>query len=252
MEVKPNILIAIPAYGGSIKTPCVESLIDLKGWLVGNSIAHDTLLIDLADVVLARNFIATYFLRSSFTHLLFIDSDMRVPTKAVERLINARRPLIGCIYPKRSFDFGRAFDLMKSSTRERAMAVASDFAVRHLPQHRATEAKIKIENGKLEVAGIGMGVCLIERGVFAALEATGKIATYRQHPMTEAMPEPLLGFFDRMQAGEMLLLEDESFCERWRTLCEGQVWGDFGVQIGHVYSILLDARYAERLAAGHL
>ena len=41
----------------------------------------------------------------SYTHLLFIDSDMGYAPTLIDKMINFDKPLTGCVYPKRGFDY---------------------------------------------------------------------------------------------------------------------------------------------------
>ena len=55
-----------------------------------------------AEVVTARNFLASVmYERTQYTHLLFVDADMAFTPTSVEKLLDAGKPLIGCIYPKK-------------------------------------------------------------------------------------------------------------------------------------------------------
>jgi|SRR5580692_10346102 hypothetical protein len=72
----PSIFVAVPAYGGSIRTQCVHAIIDLLQHLWNRKIraAYET--IDNAEIAAARNFLASRFYYSGFSHLLFVDGDM--------------------------------------------------------------------------------------------------------------------------------------------------------------------------------
>src|ERR1700730_8123212 len=101
--MKPqNILIGLPAYGGKIDSGCAKSLFTLQHYLGTRKISAQLVTVDHADIVMSRNFLACYMLeQGKYSHLLFVDSDMAFRPAAVARMIEAEKPLIGCVYPKR-------------------------------------------------------------------------------------------------------------------------------------------------------
>ena len=103
VESLMRILIGLPSYPGVIKTDCVISLLGRQRALLGSGIPADFAKNQPADVVLARNIFASRIVNESrYTHLLFVDNDMRFNPSAVIRLIDASKPIIGCIYPKKT------------------------------------------------------------------------------------------------------------------------------------------------------
>ena len=99
----PTLLIAVPAYGGSIKAPCVQSLLALQKALVKQGIKSAFDFTSYAEITAVRNLLATRMLRTpDATHLLFIDSDMQFVPETVFRLIAAQKPVIGCFYSERN------------------------------------------------------------------------------------------------------------------------------------------------------
>jgi hypothetical protein len=204
-----KLVVAIPAYGGAIKNACVTSLMQLQASLHSRGFTADYGIIDAAGIAEVRNYYASMLLQSAdHTHMLFVDNDMSFEPAIFWKLLDARKPLIGCIYPRRSGN--------------------QEFVVyNHGP--------IQTHNGLAKVEGIGMGLCLIQTSCFRALMNTGKIAQYAPHPYAaRGLTGPLLGFFDPEPVNGEYSSEDFSFCRRWRTLCGGEVWALVSEQIGHV------------------
>lgn len=81
----------------------------------------------------------------AFSHLLFLDTDMRFPVDALERLLAHKAPMVGANYRKRSGDFGWT-------------AAVGETAV-------SSVSRTGIES----VDFVAMGVCLIDLAVLAAL-----------------------------------------------------------------------------------
>jgi hypothetical protein len=222
-----RILIGLPSYPGVIKTDCVISLLGLQRALLESGIPADFAKNQPADVVLARNIFASRIVNESrYTHLLFVDNDMRFNPSAVIRLIDASKPIIGCIYPKKNLQLA--------------------FAVRTLPG----QTELSITDGMCVVAGIGMGLCLIQKTSLDALLSTRRIRASSRHGKEFALLGPLYGFFDPLPALEEpneMLPEDFSFCERWRGLCNGEVWAVADEDVDHIGEFTYRGNYVEFL-----
>jgi hypothetical protein len=248
----PNILIATPAYGGNVKLQFLNSLLQTQDLFGRKRIRHAFLGAANAEIVAARNFLASFMMeRQEFTHLLFVDSDMAFAPAAVERLLSADKPLIGCICPRRKIDLD-AFARLSGKGASQAVATAGalDFVVRYTPGTK----NVEIANGLASVLGVGMALTLIQRSVFSAFLETGKIARYERHSFTpEGLQGPMHGFFDPIQdsaAGHVS--EDFSFCERYVKNCGGEVWALASEVVHHVGDFSFAGSYLDHLAARRL
>jgi hypothetical protein len=191
--MKPSsILIAIPDYGGTIKTPCFRSVIDAFQLLSRMGIKAGLLTYDLSDIAVSRNIMASIFLtQANHSHLLFVDSDMEFRPEMLAKMVSADRPLLGCAYPRRGIDIARLAELAKAHSIDQGLAGSMTFTVRTLEGPVQPDA-----TGLCRVAGIGMGLTLISREVFTAMLATRRIA--KTSPQTGTnLPETVFGFFDR-------------------------------------------------------
>jgi hypothetical protein len=230
-----ELVIALPTYGG-VAPEHLTALLRLQEWLAARGVRARALHQDLTEISRARNKLATHFLEATAARrLLFIDSDIEFAPEAVGALLDAGKPLVGAVYPKRHLDIDR---LIAAARRiedpKQALASALEFVVQ--PLGEAAE----VVDGLCRVAGVGMGLCLIERGVFEALAATGRIRA-------EA---GATGFFDPLTTADGILSEDLAFCHRWRTLCGGEVWALVDHEIGHVGTLKLKARLLDAFLAG--
>jgi hypothetical protein len=240
----PEILIATPAYEGNVKTGYVKSLYATQAMLNEHGIKSAYVTIEISDIALARNYFASYMLeRPNFTHLLFIDSDMTFSALTVGRLIVAAKPLIGCVYPKRTISLKRVIELARQHEDTTAvLALAHDFVVRYKTGSR----NFSVKDGLMRVAGLGMGLCLIARTVFDQMIETEKIEQHRNFGKN-GLEGTLYGFFDQMTGEDGPLSEDLAFCERWSSLCGGDVWALVEERIGHIGSMEFAVPYVERL-----
>lgn len=246
----PYILIATPAYGANVKIQYMESVMRTAQALQRRGLRHDFRGTVNAEVVTARNFLASLmYERAQYTHLLFVDADMAFAPATVEKLFDAGKPLIGCIYPKKRLNLGAyARAIREHPDDATALASAFNFVVRH----PAGTKNVLVTNGMCGVLGVGMGLTLIERRVFTDLLATGKITRNARHDLgPDGLEGPLFGFFDPLQSeGSKYVSEDFSFCERWVKLCGGEVMALASEEISHIGDFTYSASYLDRLKAG--
>lgn len=240
----PEILIATPAFEGNVKTGYVKSLFLTQKLLNEHGIKHDYMTMEISDIAQARNFFGSYLLeRPNYTHLLFVDSDMTFSALTVGRLLIEAKPLIGCVYPKRIVNLTTVIELARKHKDNAAvLGLAHEFVVRF----PSGPQKVDVEDGRARVAGLGMGLCLIARTVFADLVATGKLEQHKNFGKN-GLNGPLYGFFDQMGSVDGPLSEDLSFCERWTSLCGGDVWALVEERIGHIGQMEFSVPYIERL-----
>jgi hypothetical protein len=204
-----NLLIAAPAYGGSVKTACVDSLLRLQKRLAARGVKMRFDFTSYAEVAAVRNLFGTIMAENRVaSHLLFVDTDMQFSPETVCRLIEAQKPVIGCFYARR--------------TDEGGMVGVVDKPTRVGPE------------GIVEAEAVGMGLCLIQGDVFRDLAASGSLAEQTDHPFPGRISGPLLGFFTPPARTGPYMSEDIAFCHRWRDACGGRVFALVREDVGHV------------------
>lgn len=142
----------------AIATPCQDQVaagyaLDLAK-LVGYSTALQTMNLALVQnkgtiIPEQRQSLAKLALQMGASHVLWIDSDMRFPKTALERLLSHDKPIVAANYPMR---------------RPPVLPTAEDRTHGHL----FTEPNA---DGLVEVSRCGMGLMLVETRVFQALSA---------------------------------------------------------------------------------
>ena len=217
-----HIFIGIPAYGGQITSACTISLWNLGAALEGRHQGRPSHARQRGNS-LSRSALASLMVQmQKYSHLLFVDADMHFEPSAVLNLHRANKNVIGAIYPKRSAEPAFVF----------------------VPLQRG---QVDLDRrGLCRVKSIGMGLCLIRREALTDLIATKKL-----------QPEPrrrlgvkagnLFGFFDPILTAELSLSEDFAFCERYRTLCNGEIWATTADTIGHVGKATYQRRFIDQL-----
>lgn len=235
--MKPTgILICVPAFGQQMAAATAQSIYNVGLHLTVNGIQNTMCFMSAADIAEVRNlFLTTWYdgyPKEVFSHLLFVDADMEFPAKLVSDMIEFDKPLMGCLYARRSFP---------------AVAVGRCF--------NTDQSVDDIKQGFLEVHGVGGGVMMIERQVVAKmLEKFPEIIDTRVegHPGQELLgpagaSKRLVRAFDPFFSDNGLKLsEDLAFCERWKK-CGGEVWANVNHLIGHIGPFNYAIRYADYL-----
>lgn len=215
----PNILVAIPLHGSDIKIQCAVSLVAACSNLAARGMQFEIRYHSSAELVRNRNILASAALANQDrTHLLFVDGDMEFRPETLFRMLDLEKPVVGCIYPRR-----------KPATS------VWDFVV-----DLGDENQLQMANGAIPVRGLGMGLCLIQRTVLERLVATGEIRSgaLKDHE------GPVYGFFDPIAPD---VSEDLSFCRRWASLCDGEIWALADEEIGHVGETTYKARFLDHV-----
>ena len=209
-----KILIGIPAYGDYVRVNCAAALAALGPRLQALGVEIETTFISVARIEVARNLLASRMLREpSFTHLLFIDSDVGFRPEAVLRMIQKDASVTACVYPSRQLDLA-AFAREARKTED--LLKASSKALQWPPLGEV-DGPVEMVEGWIKVKQAPTGLMLIKREVFETLaerlpELKLENATYL------GMPEPglVLQCFTPYQREDGLLMgEDMSFCRRW-------------------------------------
>lgn len=93
-EIQPYVLIAVPTLD-TIKTETVSSLFGAVAMLNARAKLHIHVSSLIHD---ARNKCVDAAIAAGATHLMFIDSDMKFPPEAIQKLINQDKDIIGGLY----------------------------------------------------------------------------------------------------------------------------------------------------------
>ena len=106
-ELKKNkVFIATPMYGGMAHGLYIKSSLDLQTTFAKYGIETKfSFLFNESLITRARNYLVDEFLRSGYTHLLFIDSDIHYNPQDVLALLALDKDVIGGPYPKKSINW---------------------------------------------------------------------------------------------------------------------------------------------------
>ena len=217
----PFVMIATPCKDGRVDINYTMSLCASCQVLSAAGIKYVTVCACSSSVDNARNALATTFMKSECTHLLFIDDDMCWASDLPLRLLNENVDIVGAPCRKKQFRV--------------------EFNVRHTDH----VGYIGGRPWMLQIDGIGMGVTLIHRKVFEAL--SGSVPKYY---MFNEDKEPTYMFFRHqlIEDGGRTKYESEdfNFCRLARE--KGmEIFGYADELVPHIGRVAFSARYSDRL-----
>lgn len=231
----PHIFIATPMFGGSANYMYMISLINLLTKLGQAGIpsmfeiaANESL------ITKARNILVEGFLKSSATHMLFLDADLGFDADDVIRMIQADKDLIGGQYAKKKINWDvvkRVVQGVPDIPPAHVNAVIAESTFRPIGDTMSFDI-----NQPVEVESIATGMMLIKREVFEGMIEklgdeiniiSGGSETMDPKTMTRVTDahRKAYSFFDVSidPASRAYTSEDFTFCKRWRQI-GGQVF----------------------------
>ena len=241
------LLVATPTAGNLVTAAYASTLMAVARAARDAGWDFDSLSFDGADIIMARNYLANHVLRDErVSHILFIDSDMRVQQSVLEQFISLDFPVLGAVYPRRHFNLDKfAKALQAQHPRVEAEALAMDYNV------RVSAKSLQVTNGVCEVLGVGFGCVIIKREVLMLLAKNG-IARKVPSGQLKAfgMGETYYDFFSTIEMDDgSYMSEDYSFCDRVGKLPGGKVRAWIGEGVAHMGSYSYEAPFEAQLRA---
>ena len=232
---KNKLFIATPMYGGQCSGLYMKACLDLQGMCAQYGIeARFSFLFNESLITRARNYLVDEFIRSDYTHLLFIDSDIHFNPQDVFALLALDKDIIGGPYPKKSINWRGVFAASKRVIEDPKIdtdkfepgeleGVTGDYVFNPVPgtkNFKVTEP--------LEVMEIGTGFMMVKRQVFDKFKEEYPHLNYKPDHMGQQNFDGsryIHAFFDTVIDPEShrYLSEDYMFCQYWRAI-GGQVW----------------------------
>jgi len=227
---KKSIFVATPMYGGMNHGLYAKACLDLQAICMQYGVKIKfSFLFNESLITRARNYLVDEFLhRSDCTHLLFIDSDIHFNPQDVIALLALDKDVIGGPYPKKTIKWRAVKKAMEKNPdiKESDLAnVTGDFVfnpVKGTAKFSVTEP--------LEVLEIGTGFMLVNRDVFAKMEAAYPMIRYKPDHVGQANFDGsryIQAFFDTVidtkdsitgGGSDRYLSEDYMFCQMWRKI----------------------------------
>jgi hypothetical protein len=232
-----KLYIASPMYGGMCHGLFLMSCLAINRIMNENNVVVDfSFLFNESLITRARNFLVDSFLKTDFTHMLFIDSDIEVHPGDVLALLSLDKELIGGPYPKKSINWetvacaARKNPDMNPKELEKLVGSFVFNLDKDDPIIKG-EKKLMIYN-PVEVLEIGTGFMLIKRCVFEKMKEV--VEKYRPDHGDNTLGELhddgnryVHSYFDTVidtkdsvtgGGSNRYLSEDYMFCQVWRKI----------------------------------
>jgi hypothetical protein len=225
-----KVLLATPAYGGQVTEGYFQSVIGLlhAGYRRGIQIDIMTLTNE-SLITRGRNEIVATFMGGDWTHLFWVDADIRFAPEHFFKLLDSGHEVSATPYAMKGLNWDNMANQAGGSA-DALRAASIHSVINVLPG--ASEV-----DGFIEAYDAGTGFMCLQRSVLERLIAA--------HPELEYTADTVKGhggkrwaIFDVMIENGRYLSEDYTFCRRWQAL-GGVVWVDASSPtLGHQGSYL--------------
>ena len=234
-ELKKNkLFIATPMYGGMAHGLYIKSCLDLQTTMAKYGIEIKfSFLFNESLITRARNYLVDEFLRTDYTHMMFIDSDIHFSPQDIIALLALDKDVIGGPYPKKSINWGnvasaaRAHPNLEPKELENLVGEYVFNVVKGTQSFQVSEP--------LEVLEIGTGHMMIKRHVFEKMREAYPNIHYKPDHVGQAnfdgtryihaYFDTVIDYKDSITGGgsDRYLSEDYMFCQMWRKI-GGQIY----------------------------
>lgn len=224
--LKGKVFICLPAFGRINHAETTMSLMELARALHSAGYEYYFTTQSYPDIGELRDMMLTlwYDRIPDAQHCLMIDADMGFPAQLVLDMLEFGEPLVGCVYPKKTYPISYVGRLLPGGEKRR---------------------------GFLEMQDIGFGVTLIRRDcVRDILDCQKARSEHRIDAFTYGQMlrqwgvRRLIKAFDRIETESGFMTEDYSFCARHRA-AGGRVWAATHHPITHVGSHGYTGRFSD-------
>lgn len=262
-----KLFVATPCYGGMQTGLFAKSCIDLQSLCFRYGIdVKFSMLFNESLIPRGRAYLADEFLRSDFTHMIFIDADIHFDPNWVIGLLALDKDISGAPYPKKTINWDNVkkavinnYEARKRNAEERLLDSTVPEVPDIDPSHLAAvigsyvfnpEAGTQnFEIGKpLSVLEIGTGFMMIKRDVFTKFKDAYPTLSFKPDHQGQQnfdgsryihMFFPcLIDHKDELVGGgsDRYLSEDYAFCQLARKIGY-QIWLMPWMNLGHIGSI---------------
>ena len=250
---KKKIFVATPMYGGQCHGLYTKSSCDLATSATQYQMdIRFFYLFNESLITRARNYLVDEFLRSPYTHLMFIDSDIHFNPQDVLTLAALDKEIIGAPYPKKCIAWEKVRNAVDAGLAdenpEKLEEYTGDFVFN--PASGTNEIKI---TDPIEVLEIGTGFMLVAREVFEKFRDAYPQFNYKpDHNRSENFDGSryIHAFFDTVidsdafagegsSGSDRYLSEDYMFCQFTRKIGI-KTWLCPWMKLGHIGSYVFN------------
>jgi hypothetical protein len=258
-----KILLGTPVYGGMICVKYFKSILETLAFFRQEfpQIQIDVRAISGSVLPTTRNILASLVLNDpSYTHVLFIDSDISFSSSLVVKMIDFHKPVVGCVCPTKRFDYN-LFHASRRACKDPKVAryLAIDYAGGDDALIGTTgpdgKRRMPVVDGFVRVRYASTGIMLIRRDALEALKqafpdlwVANPGAPYEKFEL-----EGVLQCFDSFPGPDRLFpTEDMAFCRRWVDGCGGEIWSCVDETITLIGQELFVGQYLSKMRHGDL
>lgn len=248
-----KLFVATPMYGGMCTGHYTQSLLQLQNLMQRNKIDMAiSFVFNESLITRGRNALVHNFLNSGFTHMMFIDADIRFDPNDVIPMILADKDVICGIYPKKEINWQLVHKAAQVNVAAEHLKYYSGSHVVNLLDG-AGQATF-IANEPAIIANGGTGFMMIKREVFEKMKEHVPSYTNNANDLSGKIVnnEIITEYFSTSidPQTNYLLSEDYHFCAKWREL-GGNIWVAPWVQLGHFGTYLFDGSMSPELPASN-
>ena len=231
---KHKLFVATPMYGGMNHGLYMKSCLDLQSVMSKYNVeVKFSFLFNESLITRARNYLVDEFLRTDYTHMLFIDSDIHFNPQDVIAMLALDKDVIGGPYPKKSMNWGNIAEAARKHPTIEPRELENLVGEYVFNVVKGTQSFQVSE--PLEVMEIGTGFMMIKRHVFSKLEESFPQLRYKPDHVGQANFDGsryIHAYFDTVidtvdsatgGGSDRYLSEDYMFCQLWRKI-GGQIY----------------------------
>ena len=230
---KRKIFVATPMYGGQCSGMYTKSTADLA--TISTQYGMDIRFFYLFNeslITRARNYLVDEFLRSPYTHLMFIDSDIHFNPNDVLTLAALDKDIIGAPYPKKCIAWEKVRNAVDAGLADEDPSQLEEYTGDFVFNPAGGTSEIKITE-PVEVLEIGTGFMLVAREVFEKFRDAYQQFNYKpDHNRSENFDGSryIHAFFDTVIDSDAFAGEGSSGSDRY--LSEDYMFCQFTRKIG--------------------
>ena len=239
-----KLFIATPMFGGMCTGAYTQSLLNLPSIMAKEDIeVLMSFMFNESLIQRARNALATAFMKSDCTHMMFIDADIRFNPHDILTMLKADKEIICGIYPKKEINWNTVKQAMDNGVDNADLKQYTGSFVVNLVGYQESvtvpvDQPVEIQNG-------GTGFMLIKREVFEALK---QHVPYYMNDVadlgnTMQAREQIYEYFATSieEETERLLSEDYHFCAIYRKI-GGRIYAAPWAQLAHIGTYMFEGR----------
>ena len=243
-----KLYISTPMYGGQCFGYYAQSVLSLQNIMQQNRVDMAvSFMFNESLIQRARNALTHNFLKTDFTHMMFIDADIHFNPADVLPMLLADKPIICGIYPKKEINWNQIHAAALSGVPPHDLRKYSGSFVVNLVDYQ-NEQKVQLDK-PVEIWNGGTGFMMIKREVFEQLKSHVPSYINDTKDLSNSLGNERISEFFATSIdplGERLLSEDYHFCKIWRDYCGGTVWAAPWVQLGHIGTHKFDGILTEK------